>query len=134
MSTIRREIEIDAHADVVWDVISEVGAVHTRLAPGFVVATQLETGARLVHFANGMIVRELIVGLDPQLRRLAYAVVGGNSITHHNASFEVVAVEGGRSKLVWTTDFLPDTAATVLEPMIDAGSVVMKRTLDRSRT
>ena len=132
MSTIRKVIEIDASADAVWDVIRDVGAVHTRLAPGFVVDTQLEPGARVVKFVNGVSAKELIVGLDPQLRRLAYAVVGG-SVTHHNASFEVIASGASRSQLVWTTDFLPDTAVTALQPMIETGSAVMQRTLNAAR-
>jgi ligand-binding SRPBCC domain-containing protein len=132
MGTIRKVIEIDAPAEAVWDVIRDVGAVHTRLAPGFVVDTQLESDGRVVEFANGLSARELIVGMDPQLKRLAYAVVGG-SARHHNASFEVIPSGPDRSQLVWTSDFLPDTAASALQPMIDAGSVVIQRTLSTPR-
>src|ERR1051325_8434771 len=59
MATIRKEILINAPADKVWDVIRDIGAVHTRFAPGFVVDTRLEEGgaARIVTFANGIIAR-----------------------------------------------------------------------------
>ena len=91
MTTIRREIPSLLPADAVWSVIQDIGAVHTRLAPGFVVDTKLEDGpARVVTFANGVVARELIVGVDKDARRLAYSVVGGQA-THHNASFQVVA-------------------------------------------
>lgn len=40
MATIRKEIPITASADKVWDVIRDVGAIHIRLAPGFVVDTR----------------------------------------------------------------------------------------------
>ena len=36
MASIRREIVIEARPADVWDAIRDVGAVHTRLAPGFV--------------------------------------------------------------------------------------------------
>jgi hypothetical protein len=130
MATIRKEIPIAAPADKVWDVIRDVGAIHTRLAPGFVVDTHLEEGARIVTFANGLVVRELIVTLDDECRRLAYAVTGGTP-THHSASFQVFpTTEGNHASLVWITDILPDTIAGPFTAMIDAGSTVMKRTLD----
>jgi hypothetical protein len=44
--------------------LRDVGALHTRLVPGFVVDTRLEAGARIVTFANGMTVREQIVTVD----------------------------------------------------------------------
>ena len=129
MATVRKEIPIEAPADHVWDVIRDLGAIHTRFAPGFVIDTQLEEGARIVTFANGYVARELIVTLDEATRRLVYSVVGGVA-THHNASFQVIPIGPSRTSLVWITDMLPDTAADTLRPMIEAGSTVIKRTLD----
>ena len=129
MATVRKEIPIEASADHVWDVIRDLGAIHTRFAPGFVIDTQLEEGARIVTFANGYVARELIVTLDEATRRLVYSVVGGVA-THHNASFQVIPIGPSRTSLVWITDMLPDTAADTLRPMIEAGSTVIKRTLD----
>jgi hypothetical protein len=59
MATIRKEISIAARAEEVWDAVRDVGALHTRLVPGFVIDTRLEPGARIVTFANGMVAREL---------------------------------------------------------------------------
>lgn len=129
MATVRKEISIEAPADHVWDVIRDLGAIHTRFAPGFVIDTQLEEGARRVTFANGYVARELIVTLDEATHRLVYSVVGGVA-THHNASFQVIPIGPSRTSLVWITDMLPDTAAHTLRPMIEAGSTVIKRTLD----
>ena len=75
------------------------------------------------------VARELIVTLDEGERRLVYSVVGGVA-THHNASFQVIPAGPDRSMLVWITDMLPDAAAAKLGPMIEAGSSVIKRTLD----
>lgn len=58
MATIRREIALKATVEQVWDVLRDIGALHTRLVPGFVVDTKLEPGARVVTFANGRVARE----------------------------------------------------------------------------
>lgn len=133
MATIRKEIPLNTPAERVWDVVRDVGAIHTRFAPGFVTDTQLEEGARarLVTFANGYVARELIVTLDERDRRLAYSVVGGVA-SHHNSSFQVIPTGPDQSTLVWITDMLPDAAVEKIGPMIEAGSTVIQRTLSRS--
>jgi polyketide cyclase/dehydrase/lipid transport protein len=77
MASIRKEILIDASAEHVWAAVRDVGALHHRLVPGFVVDTRLEADARIVTFGNGMVVRELIVDLDDEARRLAWSARGG---------------------------------------------------------
>jgi polyketide cyclase/dehydrase/lipid transport protein len=131
MATIHKEIPINAPADKVWDVVRDIGAVHTRFAPGYVLDTRVEEGgaARVVTFANGVVARELIVTLDNEARRLAYSVVGGLA-AHHNASFQVFPTSEGRASLVWITDILPDTVAPAFTGMIEGGAAVIKRTLD----
>jgi hypothetical protein len=64
MASLRKEILTKAPAGEVWVAIRDIGALHTRLVPGFVVATRLEPGARVVTFANGMVVREPIVAME----------------------------------------------------------------------
>jgi hypothetical protein len=130
MATIRINIDVSATPAQAWDVIRDVGAIHTRFAPGFVVDTVLEEGARLVKFANGVNVRELIVGIDEDLRRLAYSAVGAGP-QHHNASFEVTELPTGRTRIVWTADVLPEAAANTVRGMMEAGARVIQQTLDR---
>ena len=129
MATVFKEVNINASAEVVWAAVRDVGAVHERLVPGFVTAVQLEPGARVVTFANGMIVRELIVDIDEEKRRFAYAAVGGRT-THHNASIQVLARGEERCSLVWTTDLLPDEMEAPIAGMMDQGVEIMKRTLE----
>ena len=66
MASIRKEISTKASVDSVWAALRDIGALHTRLVPGFVVDTQLEPGARIVTFGNGMVVRELIVDVNDE--------------------------------------------------------------------
>src|SRR6266850_692586 len=46
MASIHREIIIDARPAAVWDALRDVGAIHQRLAPGFVTDVRMEEGAR----------------------------------------------------------------------------------------
>lgn len=132
MASIRKEIALAARAEDVWAVLRDVGAVHRRLAPGFVVDTQLDGDARIVTFANGMVARELLVAIDDETRRVAYAAVGGRA-THHNASMQVFAEGEARCRLVWITDLLPHDLAGPISAMIEQGSAIMKQTLERPR-
>jgi polyketide cyclase/dehydrase/lipid transport protein len=131
MATIHKEIVIEASARHVWDAVRDVGAVHQRLAPGFVVDTRLEAGARVVTFGNGLVARELIVDVDDEARRLAWAVVGSRRLTHHNASMQVFDDSAERSRVVWIADLLPDEVAGDIRALIEQGMAVMKKTLER---
>src|SRR5437773_12002993 len=96
MASIRKEIPLESSAENVWAAVRDVGALHQRLVPGFVVDTRLEEGARIVTFGNGMVVRELIVDLDDESRRLAWPARGGR-LTHHNAAVQAFA-DGTRTR------------------------------------
>jgi carbon monoxide dehydrogenase subunit G len=129
MASIHRELVVEATPGLVWDAIRDVGAIHKRLAPGFVVDTRLEEGARIVTFGNGVVARELIVDVDEAARRLAWSVVGGR-MTHHNASLQVFADGERRSRVVWIADLLPNEVAPYIAGMIDQGMAVMKKTME----
>jgi hypothetical protein len=129
MASIRKEIVIEALPENVWAAVRDVGSVHQRLAAGFVIDTRLDEDARIVTFANGMVVRELLVDIDDEARRFAYAAVGGLA-KHHNASMQVFAEGEGRSRLVWITDLLPNELAGPIGALIEQGAVAMKRTLE----
>src|SRR5882672_10761747 len=131
MASIHKEIAIEAPAECVWDAVRDVGAIHERLAPGFVTNTVLEDGgaARVVTFGNGMVARELIVDIDDEARRLAWSVVGGR-MTHHNASLQVFADGAGRSRVAWIAVLLPSDFRAYVAGLIDQGMAVMKKTLE----
>jgi len=130
MASIYKEISTRAAAADVWAAIRDVGALHTRLVPGFVTDTRLEPGARVVTFHNGMVVRELIVTIDEGEHRLVWSAIGGR-LTHHNASAQVVAGPEGVTRVVWRADLLPDTAADAIGGMMDQGMAAMQSALDR---
>jgi hypothetical protein len=128
MASIHKEILIEARPESVWDAVRDVGAVHERLAPGFVVDTRLEEGARVVTFANGLVARELIVDVDDAARRLVWAVVDGRP-THHNGSIQIFPHNGG-CRLVWIADLLPHELAKPIGAMMQHGMDAMKKKLE----
>ena len=130
MASIRKEIPLDARPEDVWSAVRDIGALHERLVPGFVVATRLEDDARIVTFDNGLVARELIVDLDDEARRLVWSARGGR-LTHHNASAQVYAEGDGRSRLVWVADLLPDELAGDIGAMMDRGAAAMRRALEK---
>ena len=129
MASLHKTIRIHASADKIWDAVRDIGALHTRLVPGFVVDTQLEPGARLVTFANGMRIREPIITLDEARKRLVWGAEGA-ATTHYNAVLQVVA-DGDHTTVHWTSDFLPDAAEPSISAMQDQGLDAMKRAFER---
>src|SRR5262245_23963575 len=114
MASVRKEIVTRTRPDEVWAAIRDIGALHTRLVPGFVTGTRLEPGARVVTFGNGTVVREPIVTLDDTDRRLVWSAEGGHA-SHYNASAQVLPEPDGGSRVIWQADFLPDTIADYIE-------------------
>ena len=131
MASIRQEIRVKATPAQVWDAMRDVGALHTRLVPGFVIDTKLEPGARIVTFGNGVVAREAIIDVDDAAMRIAWSASGGR-LAHHNASAQVFAEPGGGgSRIVWICDLLPNEMRDTIDGMIAQGLAAMKRTLDK---
>ena len=133
MASIHKEIEIQRSKDAVWDAIRDVGAIHKRLVPGFVVDCRLDAdgAARTITFVNGMTVRELIVDVDDQRHRHSWSARGG-PLTHHNASVQVFALGANNCRVVWIADLLPHEAAPAVAAMVEQGLAVMKQTLEKA--
>ena len=122
MATIVLEIPLKIGAEQAWALVSDYGAPH-RLAPGFVADCRLEGEDRIVTFANGPTVRERLVTLDRQGRRLVYTSVGGRA-EHHNAVIEVLDQASG-SVIRWTTDVLPHTLGPTIYSMMERGAAAI---------
>jgi uncharacterized protein YndB with AHSA1/START domain len=131
MASIYKEMHVDAPPDHVWAAFRDVGAIHRRLARGFVTDTKLEGDTRLVTFANGLVARERIIDIDEAKRRLAYSVVEGRP-THHHATFQVFP-DGTGCRLVWVADLLPNELKPIIEQMMDHGMAAIKSTLEAGR-
>jgi len=128
MASIHKDISVDARSEDVWAVVADFGAVHQRLAPGFVLDARLDGDARIVTFANGTVARELLVDCDHLRRRLVYAVVS-ERVKQHSASVQVFAEGEARSRLVWIVDFLPNEIASYMDAQMDQATLSMGQAL-----
>jgi carbon monoxide dehydrogenase subunit G len=133
MATIQKEIAIERNKDTVWDEIRDVGEIHKRLVPGFVLDWKLEGDWRTVTFANGIVVRELIVAVDDKSCRHAWSAHGA-ALTHHNASVQVFADGDDKCRVVWIADLMPNEVADSIAEMIQHGLNIMKQTLETNPT
>jgi carbon monoxide dehydrogenase subunit G len=130
MASIRKQFTVDADPGQVWDAVRDFGALHTRLVPGFVLDTRLEGEARIVSFANGTVVRELLVDCDDTRRRLVYAVIS-ERVRHYHATVEVGAGDDTSSQLSWTVDVLPHEIASYVDGQMDQAVQAMQQALRR---
>lgn len=127
MASIRTETVIDAPAEQVWAALRDWGALHTRLVPGFVIDTRLDGNDRIVTFADGAVVREVLVDLDDDANRIAWTIVGG-PFTHHNGAAQVLIDDDGRTRFVWIADLLPDELAAPTARRMQEGTRVIRET------
>jgi len=83
---------------------------------------------RAVVVGNGMQVRERLVTLDEEARRLVYTVEGGRTI-HYNGAARVQSLGPQRCRFEWTVDLLPDALAAPIGQMMAQGAEAMRSAL-----
>ncbi len=131
MTTLHNSVFIDVAPEMIWDAAKDIGALHTRLVPGFVVDTKLDGDARIVTFGNGLVAREAIISIDDQRKRLAWNAEGGKT-KHYNAVLQVSA-QGSGSRVEWTTDLLPNEMAGPIQGMQEQALAIMKKTFESAK-
>ena len=129
MATIRKQVTIDVPVDAVWGALRDYGALH-EMAVGFVTTTEMDGDDRLVTFANGTVLRERLISIDEELRRVSWTIVDG-PYSHHNGAAEVLADGDGRTRFIWTADLLPEEAAAPTAEAMEIGIQAIKRELER---
>jgi Polyketide cyclase / dehydrase and lipid transport len=134
MASVRVSVGVGRPAGEVWEAVADVGAVHRRLLPGRVADAKVEGDLRTLTMPDGAVIRELIVAVDHEQRRMAYSVVDGQRmpITFHHAAFQVFDA-GDASRLVWTTDVLPHAMAAAVRARVERGIVEIKEVLEAGR-
>jgi uncharacterized protein YndB with AHSA1/START domain len=127
--SIRKEIQIDAPPERVWDALRDFGALHERLVPGFVTDCRMDGEDRIVTFANGAVMREVLIDSDDEARRLVWTIVDG-PYRHHNGAAQVFS-DGEGSRFVWTADLLADDEVVAqTDEAMTMGIATVKKTLE----
>jgi Polyketide cyclase / dehydrase and lipid transport len=127
MTSLRHEILLDVPASEAWAALKNIPKTHELFA-GVLVDGRPEGDTRTVTFANGMVARERIVAVDDSRMRVAYAVL--DMFDQHAASMRVVPVGPRQCRFVWISDFLPDTKAEMVGPLMAQGCGALKRALE----
>lgn len=132
MASLQRHVDIAGSAETVWDAVRDYGQLHVRIAPGLVTDTVLEEGGafRIVTFANGMSLREALLGIDDENRRLAWSAAS-DLWHHHNASLTVTDLGAGKSRTTWIADVLPDEAGETIKVIMEMGLDAMKAHMEK---
>lgn len=129
MATLHIERIIEAPADFVWDRLRDFGALHTRVAPGFILDTVVEGDVRTVTFDGGLVIRERLIAIDDEHRRIVYSILA-DLFEHHSASNKIVPEGEDRCRFVWVVDFLPDDPKDRIEGMMNAGADAIKAAME----
>jgi hypothetical protein len=131
VATVRKERTIEVSPEEAWAVLSDWGAPHERLVPGFVVATELDGEDRLVTFFNGAVARERLIERSAEERRLVWSIVDG-PYAHHNGAAQILANEDGTTRFVWIADLLPNEMAEITGELMERGIETVKQSLEAS--
>ena len=106
VASIRKEI----HTSEYGTCFATSGRCIPRLLPGFVVDTPLEPDESIVTLGNGVGIREPIIDVNDEMRRVPCSAIGGQ-LTHYNASAQVFVNAKKQTTSVWIADRLTNEAA-----------------------
>ena len=81
--------------------LAEVCQLHREMVPGAQIVERIKQA-----------VREVLVDLDDEARRLVWSIVDG-PYTHHNGAAQVFADGEDGARFVWVADLLPDALAVM---------------------
>jgi hypothetical protein len=130
MAAVHVETPIRAPAAQVWQALAATGDAHLAFA-GVLTDCRLEReDLRVATFANGQVVKERIVSVEPQRMRIGYGVIESQFI-HHSASMQVVARGENECVFVWIADVLPHAAAAVITPLMEHGARALRTVMEK---
>jgi hypothetical protein len=129
VASMQYELTLDVDADKAWAALRQVGLAH-KLFAGTLIDGRLDGDVRTVSFAGGLVTREQIIDVSEDRRRVAYSVIEGTPMTHHNASMQIVAIDEGRCRFIWIADFLPDAFGGTMAPLVKEGAQALKANLE----
>ncbi|MEM6433405.1 MAG: SRPBCC family protein [Cyanobacteria bacterium P01_D01_bin.115] len=117
MATIHKQFKINAAVDHVWKKMSDVSNIHTFLS--MLANSELQGDTRVCTTQDGAQVKELIVSIDSDLKRLVYGVTESPfGLEFHSSSWQAIPDDDG-TIFEWYTDVKPDGMAEAMEQMIE---------------
>lgn len=129
MATIWWEQPIAASAEKAWAALRRVDKAQELFAP-VLTDGHMEDDVRTVTFATGLVVRERIVAIDEERKRLVYGVLG-DTFEHHSASMQILPIDDLSCKFLWISDFLPDARIGNVQPLVEQGSLALAENISK---
>jgi hypothetical protein len=130
MAAVHVELPIRASAQKVWQALATPGDAHLAFV-GVLTGCRMESeDVRVATFANGQVIKERIISVEPQRMRIAYGVIESPFI-HHSASMEVVARGDDECLFVWVADVLPHPAAAAITPLMEQGARALRSAMEK---
>lgn len=130
MAAVHIETPISAPAQQVWNALAATGDAHLAFA-GVLTDCRLESEElRVATFANGQVIKERIVSVEPQRMRIAYGVIESQFV-HHSASMQVIARGNEECVFVWIADVLPHAAAAAITPLMEQGARALRGAMEK---
>jgi Polyketide cyclase / dehydrase and lipid transport len=127
MTSIYREVTLETDASVAWLALRDQHNL-AHVFAGVLTGVTFDGEVRTVTFAGGEVAQERIVAIDDDRMRVAYTVCG-DRFSHHHSSIQIEPLVNCRCRLVWISDFLPDSLRSFVEPLVDAGCAAVARNL-----
>ena len=130
MAAVHVETRIRASAQQVWQALAATGDAHRAFA-GVLKDCRMESDdLRIATFANGMVVKERIVSVEPERMRFAYSAL--EKFVHHSATMQVIARGANECDFVWIADVLPHAAAASITPLMEQGAKALQRAMEKT--
>lgn len=128
MASITKQVTLAADLSTAWKAVADAGAINQLIT--FLGEVSFD-GERRQCSLGDAVLEELIVDVDHDTHRVAYTITNSPfGFTHHHSVMQVLP-EGSGSRLVWTTDFTPDTAAGPVGEALDASVISIADVLGR---
>jgi len=117
MATLFLTSQLPVSVDHAWHRVAAVDQVHDILP--LVTSCTVDGDQRACLLANGAQLKEEIISIDNDLKRIAYTVIDSPfGLEYHAASMQIVA-DGQGARIIWITDFKPDQLKDALTPMLE---------------
>ena len=93
----------------------------------------IEGDVRIVTFDGGVVLRERLIAIDDEHRRIVYSILA-DLFEHHSASNMITPEGETRCRFVWVVDFLPDEPKDRIMAMMNAGADAIKAAVEKAAT
>lgn len=128
MASIHRDFEVGASPERAWAALRDAGRINELIR--FLGPVTVDGDRRTCELGEQGTLEELILSVDDERRRFAYAIVASPfGFEHHSASMQILPDGGNGSRFVWTTDVKPDDAVPALSEAIDGAVESLRNTL-----